>query len=324
MTTDQRSVTFRFTQGILQAAERRGMSIPAELSEPARVANRMPLGAQDDLWRYYCQHNDDPLCGLDLGLGLQVGHLDLVGMLLMSCETLGEALDQLLEYHPIVGEGGDFALRHEGGHCHLVYEPHYHVCRRERVEAVIACVLNLARWLSGEVFAVGHVAFTASPAVPGERYEVLLNAPVKFDACENALVFSPEFLGTPLIQANTEMRDHLRQLAEAVMASIAHGELSRQVQALLRQHPHWGKERVAEQLGMSGRHLVRKLQEESVTFKLLRSTLLKVMAEEGLAAGLAVADIAEQLGFSDESALTKAYKRWAGRTPSQFRSGLEQ
>ena len=322
MTADQRSVTFRFTQGILQAAARRGIAIPPQLSEPAQVDSRMPLSAQDALWRYYCDHANDPLCGLELGLSLQVGHLDLVGMLLMSCETLGEALDQLLEYHPIVGEGGDFALRHEGDHCHLVYDAHYHVCRRERVEAVMACVLNLARWLSGGVFTVEMVSFAASAAAPREHYKAQLDVPVMFDAGENALVFAPGFLATPLIQANTEMRDHLRQLAEEVMTSIAHGELSRQVQALLRQHPHWGKERVAECLGMSGRHLVRRLQEETVTFKLLRSTLLKTLAEESLAEGVAVADIAERLGFSDESAFAKAYKRWAGKTPSQFRNSL--
>lgn len=73
---------------------------PAELSELGGAA-RIPLAGQDALWEAFCTAADDPLIGLRLGCALQVGHLDMVGALLMSCETLGEALEALLEYYPI-------------------------------------------------------------------------------------------------------------------------------------------------------------------------------------------------------------------------------
>lgn len=317
------TVTLRFTQGLLQAAERRGITLPAALCDSVPAAGRTPLVVQDQLWQAYCDAADDPLVGLQLGLGLQVGHLDLVGMLLMSCETLGEALDLLLEYHPIVGEGGDFALNHEGGNYQLVYQPHYQLCRRERVEAVLACVLNLARWVSGGEFEVRCIQFSAAAAAPDAAYQQLLAVPMQFDAPRDALVFDPALAATPLIQANTEIRDQLKQLADKLMLDMERGEFSAAVQEMLRAHPHWGKERVAEALQMSGRHLVRKLQSEGVTFKLLRSGLLQQMAQEGLLRGESVADIAENLGFCDESAFAKAFKRWSGYTPSQYREGAE-
>ncbi|WP_372864247.1 AraC family transcriptional regulator ligand-binding domain-containing protein [Spongiibacter sp.] len=315
------TVTLRFTQGILQAAERRHIKLPAALRACVPASGRTPLAVQDKLWEAYCSAVDDPLVGLQLGLGLQVGHLDLVGMLLMSCETLGEALDLLLEYHPIVGEGGDFSLRHEGESCYLVYQPHYQLRRRERVEAVLACVLNLANWVSGGAFCAQRLQFTAAAAAPLADYQQLLAAPLQFDAPDNALVFAPALLVTPLIQANTQIRDQLKKIADQLLLDMDRGELSTQVQGLLRDHPHWGKERVAEALGMSGRHLVRKLQAEGVTFKLLRSSLLQRISQECLQRGETLADIANQLGFSDESAFAKAFKRWVGQTPSQFRDG---
>lgn len=73
---------------------------PAELSELGGAA-RIPLARQDALWEAFCTAADDPLIGLRLGCALQVGHLDMVGALLMSCETVGEALEALLEYYPI-------------------------------------------------------------------------------------------------------------------------------------------------------------------------------------------------------------------------------
>ena len=85
------SVTVHYAQAILQAAERLALPLPAELREPSREA-RIPLARQDELWEAFCAVAGDPLIGLRLGHALQVGHLDMVGALLMSCETLGEAL----------------------------------------------------------------------------------------------------------------------------------------------------------------------------------------------------------------------------------------
>ncbi len=91
----------------------------------------------------------------------------------------------------------------------------------------------------------------------------------------------------------------------------------------MRSQPRWGKERVAEQLQLSGRHLNRKLLEEGTSFKLLREQLLYQMAEQLLAESCRQAEIAERLGFSDESAFAKAFRRWSGMTPGQFRQGLD-
>ena len=317
MTADP-TVTLRFTRAILQAAEQRGIALPAGLEARCPADGRTPLALQDELWEAFCAAAGDPLIGLKLGLDLQVGHLDLVGMLLMSCETQGEALDLLLEYHPIVGEGGDFHLEHRGADSLLVYEPRYSVRRRERVEAVLACVLNLTQWITGNRF---HAAleFTEEPATDVDQYEQLLGAPARFAMPANALAFDPALMTTPLIQANADLRDHLKTLADQALDALAPSGTAGQVRALLWEAPNRGKEQVAEALGIGGRHLVRRLQEEGTSFKLLRATMLQQMAEEQLANGETVAQVAERLGFSDESAFAKAFKRWAGVTPARYR-----
>lgn len=313
------TVTIHFTQAILQAAQRLGLPLPADLVAELGRRERVDLHSQDQLWDRFCEAADDPLVGLDLGLALQVGHLDTAGMILMSCETVGDAMESLLDYHPIVGEGGDFQLLYRDGQCLLCYQPVYRTRRETRVEAVLASLLNLTRWSTGERFQGGSLSVRHAALAAPARYRQRLGVPIQFEAGENALSFDQAQLSLPLIHANPALCRHLRGLADDLLTRLDSHSLGASVTALVREHPRWGKERIAEQLGMSGRHLIRKLAEEGSGFKLLRDTLLQELAEQGLRRGERLADLAAQLGFSDESAFAKAFKRWTGDTPARFR-----
>lgn len=315
------TVTVHYAQAILQAAERLHLPLPDDLRTPGD-AGRIPLARQDALWEAFCSAAQDPLIGLRLGDALQVGHLDMVGALLMSCETLGEALEALLDYYPIVGEGGEFVLQPEGNGERLVYEPHYRVRREERAETVLAGLVRMTRWITGERVGPRELQFAHLPRAAETRYTELLGCPLGFGTGEYALRFAAEDLQAPLIQANATMCRHLRDLADRLLERLGSQSLAARVQQLLRQQPRWGKERVAEKLQLSGRHLNRKLAEEGTSFKLLRERELHRMAEQLLRKQPRLADVADALGFSDESAFTKAFRRWSGVTPGQFRQGL--
>ncbi|WP_152224051.1 AraC family transcriptional regulator [Pseudomonas sp. SCB32] len=313
------SITVHYAQGILQAAQRLGLPLPTELPVEARI----PLAVQDRIWQGLCAASDDPLVGLRLGSALQVGHLDMVGALLMSCEHFGEALEALLEYYPIIAEGSEFQLERDTARVRLVYRPSYGVRREERVEAALASLVHLTRWITGERVTPTRLTLCHSARAEQACYEQVLGCPigVGFAETENALCFALADLEVPLIQANALMREHLRALADAQLQRLGAQSLAAQVQHLLRQQPRWGKERVAEQLALSGRHLNRKLADEGTSFKLLREQVLHGMAEQLLRESPRLAEVAERLGFSDESAFAKAFRRWSGMTPGQFRQG---
>ena len=314
------TVTVRFTQAISQAAEQLGFSLPAPLKNAFAEQERVSLELQGEIWETFCQQANDPLIGIQFGQAIQVGHLDTVGMVLMSCDTVAEALDSLMDYYPIVGEGGTFEYAVAGDVCEIRYQPQYTTRLAERVEAALASLLQLTRWSTGEQLQANSISFSHPALANPDRYQQLLGVPVEFEAAHNSLRIPAAALSLPLIYANPALCQHLRTLADQLLEQLGSQSLSASVRDLLRQHPRWGKEKVAEQMAMSGRHLIRKLSEEGTSFKLLRDALLQGMAEQALKEGLKLFDIAEKLGFSDESAFAKAFKRWTGMTPAQFRS----
>ncbi len=313
------SVNRLYARALLQSADRRAIRIPAELREAVENHARLPLALLDRLWDAYCRGSGDRLAGLRLGLELQAGHLDSAGLLLATCDTLGEALGQLVEVAPIVGEGGDFLLARDADRAVVCYRPHLTLRRAERVEAVLAGLLRLSLWASGEAFRPLALRFTHEPLAAATEYRALLGVRASFGAVDNALVFSADQLGLPLIQANAPLREHLRQLTDRLLAELGQHSLGAEVQRLVRANPRWGKERVASMLAISGRHLNRRLAEEGASFKLLRDAALQGIAVERLRGTAVLPDIADDLGFSDESAFAKAFRRWTGLTPAQYR-----
>ncbi len=318
------TVTLHFSQAILQACDRLGIHLPrpllASLKEhPARV----PLSAQDEIWTAIDAAQDDPLIGLRIGFEIQVGHLDSAGLLLMSCETLGDALHALLEYFPIISEGSAVDVAAERGDVRIRYSPCYEACQGTRAEAVIGCIVHLSRWMTGETLSPTEVTLRHTARADPSRYEALLGCPVRFGAADYTLTYSERDLAAPLIQANPVVREHLQRVADQMLAALSDSSFSSQVQALVNHHPRWGKERIADLLGISGRHLNRRLADEGSSFKLIRDATLQRMAMERLRGGENLRDIADALGFSDESAFAKAFRRWTGMSPARFRRSGE-
>ena len=315
---DPTSVNARFTQAILEAALSHGVRVPEVLRIALSQGARVPMAQQDELWSLFTQTTTDPLAALAVGTDVQAGHLDIVGMLLLSCDTLGDGLEVLTEYAPIIGDSARFEVVPDDQGVVLRYLPEYAVCVEQRVEAALGCVVCLARWMTNGRFKPRAVLFAHEPRAEASAYETLLGCTVQFNQPFNGVAIGATELGLGLVQAGKALHAHLRLLADEMLASLPQGSVSARVQQLIRQHPRWGKERIGEALGMSGRHLNRKLADEAISFKGLREALLYDLAVQALRGGQAVALVGDKLGFSDENAFARAFRRWSGKTPAQF------
>lgn len=327
---NHRSVTASYSRAITAALERLQLSLPAsalKLMSEMDPNERLPMDVQDAFWQTLADTHPDPLLGIRLGRAMHSSQMGLVGYLLMTQKNLGAAVEQLLTYHPLVGEGGQFELRRGSHHVDLCYLPNYLRCARLRVETVLSACLTQMRSMTGRPLSPQSVQLTypAPSLALQHQYQQLLETPVQFNAPVSCIRLRPQDLEIPLAAADQQVMARLQPEADALLKSLNDRSLQLRVAHLLQQEPQLTREQAAARLCISPRHLGRKLEEENSGFRAIQDEVRSHYARQWLQEGRRNnAEIAAALGYCDESAFGKAFRRWTGQSPRQFRDACRR
>ncbi len=157
-----------------------------------------------------------------------------------------------------------------------------------------------------------------------ERFEAIVGAPIDFGKPYPAFVVEGPSCEAPFATHDPELHASLRMLARAgELGASVHSVASAVCRELADgRGPCPSPGDIATRLGMSTRTLHRRLKQESTSFAGIREDLRKTRALLMLAnSDKPIAEIALDLGFSDQTTFHRAFKRWTGRTPKQFRDG---
>lgn len=191
-------------------------------------------------------------------------------------------------------------------------------------EATLASTASIIRQVSPGPFAPLEVRFTHAALSEPAPYATYFGGPVSFGADRDALLVSHDQL-----TARNRLGDEaitrflLPHLDEELQRVTAGQGLRGQVQgaiaaALSEGAPRMGE--VARALAMSERTLQRRLGEEGLSFQALYDAARRELAEGLLVqSNYSLAEIAFLTGFSEQSAFSRAFKRWTARTPAAFR-----
>jgi AraC-like DNA-binding protein len=168
-----------------------------------------------------------------------------------------------------------------------------------------------------------HVAGEPSPNTA--ELERIYQAPVQFHQPETALLFDPASLDITLTSADPGLAQIFERLAGRLMARMPPGpDLLSQVRhaigSALTAHSESGPEAIAATLGWTARTLQRQLQAHRTSYKQLLDELRFELACRFLAeTELRVSEIAYSLGFKELGSFHRAFRRWSGSTPSDYR-----
>ncbi|MCM8558273.1 AraC family transcriptional regulator [Sphingomicrobium sediminis] len=191
-------------------------------------------------------------------------------------------------------------------------------------EASIAAVRVMCAQVSAEPFRAKAIHFMHAPRGDVAAYEAHFGCPVHFGEQRDAVLVSEDTLTAPNLLGDATIAGFFDRHLEQELASIEERQtLDGQVKTLVANALSEGVPTVssiASDMGMSARTLQRRLSDEGFSFQGLVDAARQGLAKQLLCeTDYGLAEIAFLTGFSEQSAFTRAFKRWAGQTPGSFR-----
>ncbi len=243
----------------------------------------------------------------------------------MSSRNLKEGFARLVRYQRIIAEGADLDFQPcaQGYRLSLTIIGDRLPPARQSAEGSLAGCLTFCRWLTGTPLLPLEVSFQGQPPDDLEPYRQLFQAPLRFDARRYALLFREEDVEMPLPTANEALAQLHDRFAGEYLSRFSDSKVmhrARQILCRLLPQGEPRREVVAQALCLSERTLQRRLQEEGSSFQQLLDDTRRDLAVQHLAQpDLAPLEIAYLLGFADPSNFYRAFKRWFGVTPGEYR-----
>lgn len=267
----------------------------------------------------------DPLVGLRLGQHVQPKSYEVLGYALMSRSNLQQAIEQLIRFDALIWDVGGTRFFREGKFAVLELNPLYVPwVPPQAFELAISGQVAFGRWITGFEGAPFAVSFRHACRGDHAIYADVFGCDVLFDAPRNAVIFPEEYLQMPLRYADPTLARIMIGTGQRLMENYRQEtNIANETRALiceLLSTAQQDMDSVAQRMGMSGYQLSRRLQGAGYRFPDLVEEVRQDLAGHYLAsADLALTDIAFLLGFSEQSAFTRAFKRWTGQAPAHFR-----
>lgn len=191
-------------------------------------------------------------------------------------------------------------------------------------EMEFATINKFARMLVGDEAQAERVCFTHGNSTRLAQYEQLFKTPVRLNQPHNCVVFHKSLLDAPLKGASPTLHKQAESVVHDYL-SKAPGKTSL-VDTLYQafaENPQLlgqGIERAAARFQLHPRTLQRRLQDEGHRFADVQAKARFQLAADWLVNEQTdVETVSERLGFADRHSFTRAFKRWAGLTPSEYR-----
>jgi AraC-like DNA-binding protein len=268
---------------------------------------------------------DVPALGFELGMQYNVSTFGTWGFALRTSRTLREAVDRAIRYLPLSTAYCAFST--------VVREDELHICadpspippqlRRLLLERDLGTCVNLILELNFAGRSIRRIELAGPAPSYNDRIAELCRVPVQFNHRHNCIIVSLGDFMKPLPSYDERLvrllEDQCRQLLERRQVGGIAGRVRQQL--LQAAGLVATLEDVAAAFNMSARSLRRKLESEDTSFRLLVEEVRHQLALQLLdATEMKLDEMATHLGYADTASFTRAFRRWQGLSPGQYRA----
>jgi AraC-like DNA-binding protein len=302
--------------------------IPARMLAQLDVIDadaRVPIATAHTMLQGAVALTGDEALGLRAAANLSLKDIGVLGYAIASSANVGEALHVGGRYMRLVSDALDFAVLRRGSEAEVHFDCRVALPRAAADYMVCAMLRTWAQAWPRFLGAETRVCFLHAAPADLEPYKQAFGAQqIQFAAPFLGFALPEASLSEPLEQADQGLHAVLRKSAELFLANLPRVEsITERVRALLITElasGHPGILHIAKQLRMSARTLGRRLEAEGTTFSELLDSLRHSLATRYLREhDMAIPDIALLTGFAQTNAFHRAFRRWTGMTPNEYR-----
>lgn len=325
-----------WVQTVLGEAQRQGIDATSLLGVAGIRADelnkdRLPIDHITRLWRAAASLSQDAGFGLKAGLHVGPASFNVVSFILQSAATLRDAFATAQKYQRLISDGGRIQLLPGDEASWLVYHPRQGdlAFSPHQIEAVLAAIVRFAKWLSPSGLGLQVVRFSHAQLGPRAGYRQAFGCPVEFEQAYSGLLVSNAVLDRALPQANPQLAQvHEQHAALHLKALTDEGQFDHLVRTWLITHqgpPLPTRTDAARAFGLSERTFARRLLACGTHFAAMLDELRKELALQQVAQTQEpFEDIALHLGFAGASPFYRAFDRWVGTTPGEWRQRAKE
>ncbi len=302
----------------------------ADISYEALANNRGSISEwqMENLWYHAVQRTGDSLFGLHFGEQSQLAALGVVGEVVRTSQTVGEALaaaggmvELICDRVQLQVEADEAFIRVT----QIISEPPGKISQlavRQLQDFLQAFVVHELDGLILQKVVPSQVILTSFTNQQAAEYQRVLRCqPVTGRI--HQLRFPLNLWQVPLIPAQIDKQQYLLQLLSTSLQQIQNATgMAMKVNRFLLQQTYLGLpsvEDVAANFQITPRTLQRYLKKEGTSFSLLQAAARKKLALEMLKSGKhTVGEVAYKLGYLEPSAFIRAFRRWTGDSPTNY------
>jgi AraC-like DNA-binding protein len=247
------------------------------------------------------------------------------GFVLQASDTVGDALVRAARFFPAIGTTAEMSISTDDQSAKII------VRRRDGAKSVgathylVAQIIRLVAAISGERVRARavHLPFP-QPSHPLSLERAIGFVP-RFGAPVTSIEIDRASLAIPLPRRDPDLTRYFDgELGQNEDRSTA-GAVRRAMDRAIALGASTAEDDLARALGVGTRTLRRQLAGEGTTLRAVFDEVrLEVALERLRRPQLSLAQLAFELGFSDQTAFSRAFRRWTGRSPAEFRRLTER
>jgi len=286
---------------------------------------RLPVKKMTCLWQLAVKATKDECFALRLTQFFQPSTYSAAGLAFASSRNVLEGFESSLRYFKMTTDAAEHKLERMTDNVilHIEIPPENEPVSKEAVEAFMLTLVSLARHMTSESFSPLEVAFIHDKSMYKTQYEAFFKCSVLFNQPSHKITYALSDLEQPQMLANPSLAKTLGCWVDEYLQRFNQKLISTQVKSYILDNllkEDIKLEKIACELNLGLRTLQRKLKAEGKNFNELLDECRHHLAAELLAEQrVPLSEISYMLGFSDQSAFTRAFRRWANTSPKHYR-----